>query len=402
MKKYPFQFAFRTVVHSGTGSRSMLPDLIRGLGGERAVLFTDQGLVKAGVAEKITELFQQENSDVQLVGIFEEIEQDAHAEVINRGVAYIKSCKADALIALGGGSVIDTVKGVKWALHKNLTDIREELQGNMRERWPKAQPMEIPHIAIPTTAGTGAEVSPIAVVFDERTGVKCNMNHPFVSADMAILDPELTVGLPPKITAFTGFDALTHAIEAYFSPKHHPMADALALHAIRLIAGHLKTAVQEGGDLDARARMLEASTMACTAFGLTLHAIPVHNMAHAFGAKFGIPHGLANAVLLPNVMESLSPFYQGRIHGLAEALGLRDVTADPDQCVGQIVAYLRAWRADCGLPDTFAEFKIDPAALATIVEAVQSDPTAVGYALPAELIEKVSSEVAGTFSTERS
>jgi alcohol dehydrogenase class IV len=394
-----FQFALRTTVNSGAGSRSMLPDLIKGLGGRRPMLFTDKGLTQAGITEKITELFAEMPGDVQLAGVFDEIEQDAKAAIINRGAQFFKDCNADSLIALGGGSVLDTVKGVKWVLHKHLQDIREGLSGNTMEMWPEAQYIMIPHVALPTTAGTGAEVSPIAVVYNEVMGIKTNLINPFISADMAILDPELTTGLPPKITAFTGFDALTHAVEAYFSPMHNPMADSFAIQSVKMIVENIRTAVHAGSNLDARSNMLVASTMAITAFSLTLSVIPVHNMAHAFGAKFGIPHGLANAVLLPNVMESMAPFYLPRVQGFAESLGLKDIPENPVACLEQVLQFIRELRHDVGLPDTFAEYNIPLAALDQIVAAVQGDPAGVGMQLPAEVITKVANEVSGAPET---
>jgi alcohol dehydrogenase class IV len=395
MNKSFFQFSARTTIHSGSGARSLVPALLKGLGGTRAVLYTDQGLTRAGITEKITELFQIMPDSVQLVGVFDEIEQDAKSEIINRGAKFFKDQNADCLIALGGGSVLDTVKGIKWMLHKKLNDIREGLVGNTIEMWPEAQYILIPHVAIPTTAGTGAEVSPIAVVYNETLGVKTNLINPFVNADMAVLDPDLTAQLPPKITAFTGFDALTHAIEAYFSPQNNPIADGYALQSIRMIRDNLLTAVHNGENLNARSNMLIASSMAITAFSLTLNAIPVHNMAHAFGAKFGIPHGLANAVLLPNVMSALAPFYLRRIQGLAEALGLKDASQNPEECLAQTIHYIRKLRKEVGLPDTFAEFQIDPAVLKQIVPIVQSDPSGVVYRLPDHVISKVANEVYG-------
>ncbi|GAX89241.1 iron-containing alcohol dehydrogenase [Effusibacillus lacus] len=390
-----FQFAFRTTVNSGAGSRSLLPELIKGLGGRRAVLFTDKGLTNAGITDKIVQLFNLMPGGVQLAGVFDEIEQDAKSEIVNRGARFFKDLNADSLIALGGGSVLDTVKGIKWMLHKKINEIRAGLLGNTMEMWPEAQYIFIPHVAIPTTAGTGAEVSPIAVIYNEAAGIKMNLINPFINADFAILDPELTTGLPPKITAFTGFDALTHAVEAYFSPQNNPMADAFALQSILLIRDNLRNAVHEGTNIQARANMLMASTMAIQAFSLTLNAIPVHNMAHAFGARFNIPHGLANSVLLPSVMESLAPFYLSRIHGFAEALGIQNLPADPVQCLGIVTAQIRELRREIGLPETFAEFSISPSDLQTIVQAVQLDPSGVVFRLPAEVITKVANEVSG-------
>lgn len=392
-----FQFSVRTVINSGAGARMLLPEMIKDLGGRRAVLYVDKGISQAGITKKIKSLFETVPGKVQLVGIFEDIEQDAKGEIINRGAQFYKECNGDALIAVGGGSVLDTVKAIKWMLHHKVHDIREALLvGNKMEFWPEAGYIPIPHVAIPTTAGTGAEVSPIAVVLNEMAGIKTNILNPFISADMAILDPELTVGLPPKITAFTGFDALTHAIEAYFSPSSNPMADAYALQSIRMIVENLPIAVHEGQNLVARANMLMASTMAISAFSLTLNSIPVHNMAHVFGAKFNIPHGLANAVLLPNVMESLAPYYLNRIHGFAEALGMRNTPKNPKDCLAEVVIFIKILRENLGLPNTFADYHVNVDNMPYIVSMVHSDPCGVFYKIPPEVISKVSNEVAGT------
>lgn len=389
-----FQFSVRTVVNSGAGSRTLLPEMIKGLGGKRAVLYTDKGLTQAGITKKIIELFELMPGMPQLVGVFEDIEQDAKGEIINRGARFFKECNGDSLIALGGGSVLDTVKGIKWMIHKGLDDIREALlTGNVMEWWPEAQFIPIPHVAIATTAGTGAEVSPVAVILNENLGMKSNLLHPFINADMAILDPDLTVGLPPKITAFTGFDALTHAVEAYFSPKANPMTDAYALQAIRMIVDHLQTAVHNGGDISARANMLMASSMAISAFCLCLNAVPVHNMAHAIGAKFNIPHGLANAVLLPNVMESLPAYYLPRITEFAQALGIVNPSEQPEECLAEVIEYIRDLRKAVNLPDTFAEFDCNEDKLHHLVPAVHHDPAGVFFKIPAQIITKVVNEV---------
>ncbi|KPV39364.1 iron-containing alcohol dehydrogenase [Alicyclobacillus ferrooxydans] len=390
-----FQVSLRTTVTSGSGSRSLLPATVQGLGGRRAVLFTDKGLTNAGITQKITELFETMPGGVQLVGIFDEIEQDAKASIINKAVRYFKECSGDSLIALGGGSVLDTVKGVKWMMSKGLSDIRQGLLGNVLEMWPRAQYIPIPHVAIPTTAGTGAEVSPIAVIFHDEAQVKMNIINPFVNADIALLDPDLTVGLPPSITAFTGFDALTHAIEAYFSPQNNPMADAYAVQAARMVVENLGTAVKEGSNLPARANMLVASAMAISAFSLTLNAIPVHNMAHAFGAKFGIPHGLANAVLLPYVMRVLGDFYKPRIHGFAESIRLPNIPTDADACLQEVIAFLEQLREEVGLPSTFADFEMHPQVLEHMVEYVHADPSGLVFRLPDAVIQYVTSQVAG-------
>ncbi|MCL6452654.1 MAG: iron-containing alcohol dehydrogenase [Alicyclobacillus sp.] len=372
---------------SGPGASAQLPATVTGLCAKRPLLITDAGLRRAGVVERIERLFAE--SPVRLAGVFDRVAQDARATLVNEAAAAYAELGADSLVALGGGSVLDTAKGVKWMISKGLRDIREGLGGRLVERWPAAQPMSVPHVALPTTAGTGAEVSPIAVIYHEAAGVKVNILHPYINADVAILDPFLTTGLPPFITAFTGFDALTHAVEAYFSPRSNPITDGLALHAVRLIVENLPLAVHHGGNVAAREQMLLASTMAITAFSGSLHAIPVHNLAHVFGAQFGIPHGLANAVLLPAVMRAMPEFYTSRAAQFAEAVGA------PGRSGGLegLISLLERLRADVGLPQTFHAFTMDPEVLAKMVPLVHQDPAGAALRLPEAVVEQVTRAV---------
>ncbi|WP_274308329.1 iron-containing alcohol dehydrogenase [Solibacillus daqui] len=389
------EFHLRTAITSGAGARSLLPQMITGLGGKRAILITDKGIVQAGVAAQVIDLFKNSQEKVELVGVFDEIEQDAKAENITKAVRVAKELQADALIALGGGSVLDAVKGIKWMLHKGYENTEEVFHTSIREFPPEAQPMDIPHVAIPTTAGTGAEVSPMAVIYNEKLGVKVVVRTPYLNADIAILDPELTVGLPPKITAFTGMDALTHAIEGYFSSTATPFTDSYALYSAKLIADNLPIVVKEGSNVEARGNMLMASAMAITAFGFGNNGVPVHNMAHVFGAKFRIPHGLANAVLLPNVMAGLPELYLPKIKHFAETLGIETSSSDPQECLTKVIQFIRYLRQQVGLSDTFSEFNLDSTILDYIVEEVQSDSASGKFLIPADIIMKVTKEVAG-------
>lgn len=394
------EFHLRTSISSGAGARCLLPQMIQGLGGKRVILFTDKGLVQAGVAAQIIDLFKGIEEHVELVGVFDEIEQDAKAENVTKAVRFFREHQADALIALGGGSVLDAVKGIKWMLHKGYDDTEKVLHSSIREFPPEAQPTGIPHVALPTTAGTGAEVSPMAVIYNEKLGMKLVIRTPYLNADMAILDPELTVGLPPKITAFTGMDALTHAIEGYFSTTATPFTDSYALYSTHLIAENLPIAVKEGSNLEARGNMLMASAMAITAFGFGNNGVPVHNMAHVFGAKFRIPHGLANAVLLPNMMVALPSLYLPKIKRFAEALGIENLSSDPQECLTRVIEFILNLRQQIGLPDTFAEFNLDSNMLQCIVDEVQSDSASARFLIPADVITKVTEEVSGLTSSK--
>ncbi|MDR6998413.1 iron-containing alcohol dehydrogenase [Neobacillus niacini] len=400
MNNYFSEFHLRTSISSGAGSRILLPQMIQGLGGKRAILFTDKGLVKAGVTAQIIDLFKDKKGSVELVGVYDEIEQDAKAENVSKAVRFFKEHQADSVIALGGGSVLDAVKGIKWMLNKGYQDMEEVLNTHIREFPPEAQPIGIPHVAIPTTAGTGAEVSPMAVIYNEKLGMKIVVRTPYLSADNAILDPELTVGLPPKITAFTGFDALTHAIEGYFSTTATPLTDSYALYSTQLIVKNLPIAVKDGANLEARSNMLMASAMAITAFGFGNNGVPVHNMAHAFGARFRIPHGLANSVLLPNVMAALPSLYLPKIKRFAKALGIVKPSSDQKECLTEVIGFIRGLRNQIGLPGTFTEYNLDQDLLPSIVADVHSDPASARFFIPADVILQVTNEVSGLASNK--
>ncbi|MED1470434.1 iron-containing alcohol dehydrogenase [Bacillus salipaludis] len=392
MKKTLSQFMLRTGIYSGSNSRALVPNLFNGLGAKRVVLFSDKGLEKAGVVEKVADIFKLtgHRSGPELVGTFLDIAQDAESRCVNKAVQYAREVGADALLAVGGGSVMDTVKGVKYAMHKGLADIKEAISGGLLyESFPKAGFIPIPHIAIPTTAGTGSEVSPIAVIYNEDIQMKTNIIHPFINADMAILDPDLTVGLPPAITAFTGFDALTHAIEALVSPTATALTDAQSLHAIRLIEKNLPVAVADGGNIEARMDLLHASLMGITAFSFALNAIPVHNLAHAYGALFRIPHGLANAVFLPVVMEFIPQLYLPKVAELAEALRV-DVKGDTaEAALAKVVEKIRVMQHKVGLPADFKDYQISEEALKQTIPAVMKDPAAASFPMSKELIAAI-------------
>lgn len=386
----------RTGIYSGSNSRAMVPNLFAGLGAKRVVLLSDRGLEAAGVVQKVAEIFHLtgHGSGPKLVGQFLDISQDAESRCINDAVRYVKEVGGDALLAVGGGSVLDTVKGVKYALHKGLADIKDAIPGGLLyEQFPKANFIPIPHIAIPTTAGTGSEVSPIAVIFNEDIQMKTNIINPFINADMAILDPDLTVGLPPYITAFTGFDALTHAIEALASPTATALTDAYALHAIRLIEKNLPVAVAEGTNVAARMDLLQASLMGITAFSFALNAIPVHNLAHAYGALFRIPHGLANAVFLPVVMEMVPALYLPKVTELASALDVEVKGDTAEAALAKVVEKIRLLQHKVGLPADFQQYNITEENLAQTVPAVMKDPAALSFPMPKELIAAIGQRV---------
>ena len=391
-----FNFTLKTAIYSGENTSERIPDYFQGLNANRVVLFSDQGLKEAGIVDEIVEVFNKRTlgTGPELVGVYVDIEQDAGSESVNRATAYAREVNADGLLAVGGGSVLDAVKGVKFSLHNELEDIKEALtSGRASYAWPKVKNIPIPHIAVPTTAGTGSEVSPIAVIYNEQLKVKTSIIHPFIGADIAVLDPVLTVGLPPFITAFTGFDALTHAIEGLVSTKANAFSDGYALQTIRLIEENLVEAVKNGTNLKARGAMLQASTMGITAFFSSLSEVPVHNLAHAYGAMFQIPHGLANAVFLPLVMKEIPELYNEKIVQIAQALNLDTGGKTKADIYAAVLEKINTLQKEVGLPDNFSKYNISQFNMEAIIEAVQEDPSGRSYQLSSEIIRKIGEQV---------
>lgn len=393
------QYHLRTVVHCAAGSIIRIPGLFEGLGAKRVLLISDAGLKQVGIVDQLISVFETNSSGVnpKLAGVYTDIAPDAACETVNEALRYAREVAADAILAVGGGSVLDAAKGVKYALHHQLTDIRDVIQVGVKlEAWPQAQPMAIPHIAVPTTAGTGAEVSPVAVFYNEQASIKGNLLAPFIDADMAVLDANLTLGLPPHLTASTGMDALTHALEAIASPVANHFTDAHGILAAQLIERNLPVAVANGRDVNARSTLLQASTMAINAFSNALNAVPVHNCAHAFGALYHIPHGDANAVLLPIVMEVLQGYYQPHARRLAQALNVTvDVHADDAQVLAEVVAAIRDLQARTHSPVDFAKYAIPADDMERIVLAIASDPAAMFYPIPQEQILQIAQQAIG-------
>jgi alcohol dehydrogenase class IV len=270
-----FEFQVRPRILYGPRSVREVGFEAQKLHGTSAVIVTDKVLHQAGLAQRVADGLT--GSGVTLAGIFDAVPPNSEVQAVEEGAAFARAAGCDLLIALGGGSVLDTAKAMNLLLTEGGALLDYEGAGLL------SRPLR-PLIAIPTTAGTGSEVTIAAVIRDEAQGLKLEFNSPFLMPDVAILDPELTLSLPPVLTAATGMDALTHAIEAYVSTGAQPVSDALAIGAIKMIAGNLRQAVQHGDDLEARSNMLLASTMAGIAFSNTLLGI-VHAMAHPCGGS---------------------------------------------------------------------------------------------------------------------
>ncbi len=282
----------------------MLRERLRGLGSKRALLVTDAGLVTTNVFRKAAAAAPDGHC------VFSKVQSNPSADDVEAATSAFLANGCDAVIGVGGGSAIDVAKILRLRVQRK--------EWRLEDPPPSDVGQLAPFVAVPTTAGTGSEVGRSSVV--TIAGEKHVIFHPALLANLVILDPELTVDLPPGLTAATGADALTHCIESFTAPAFHPMCDGIALEGIRLIADALPRAVIEPGDLDARGKMLVAATMGGVAFQKDLGA--AHALAHPLSALCGLHHGLANALVLPVVMEFNAKRKPGLYARIGQALGL--------------------------------------------------------------------------------
>jgi len=373
--KYPdielnpfFFWANRPRIMYGPGIRSELGFEMGQLGGTKAVIITDKGVVNAGVAQMVADAMNK--SGLPMVGIFDHIVQDARIDLINEGAAFYRDKDADCMVVVGGGSVMDSAKAINILIGDGADDFMPFAE--QAALWDGAKPLP-PHIVFPTTAGTASEVTTAIVVLDVVARVKLQVTHPY-NADIAMLDPELAVKLPPKITAFTGMDALTHAVEGATSSGAEPIADACGLHAIRLIFKYLPLAVNEPDNITARGNMLIASTLAGLCFGNVMTGA-VHATAHALGAHYGIPHGLANAIMLPVVMAANVDAAPERYAMVADAMGIATHGMSPAEASLAAVQAVKDLKKGIGLTETLRDFNVpnDPDELQQTVDLAASD-----------------------------
>jgi len=394
-----FQFAMRTQIHCAVGAIIRLPSLFAGMGAQKVLILSDKGLEAAGLVEQVVEIFRCNGKDVapEVAGVFTDITPDAEVACIQKAVAFARESGADAILALGGGSVLDASKGIKYCLQHSIQDLSKTLMAGVRmDLWPEAKPSNIPHIAVPTTAGTGAEVTPVAVIYNAKYSVKGLLAAPYLEADMAVLDPKLMENLPEPITIATAMDALTHALESLASPTANHFTDAHGFRAAQLIEQYLPEVVTDPKNLDARSSLLQASTMACNAVANALNVNMVHNCSHALGGLYRIPHGEANGVLLPIVLDEMREFYQANGKRLATALNC-SVTAEMsgDDALELAIDRIRQLQKKVGFDPVFSRFDIPEADSDKIIAAIARDPMGMFYPIPPERSRAIIARAAG-------
>ncbi len=366
-----FEFQNAVKLLCGELSLERIPLELETLGATRPLLLSDTMLAKIGTMGLVENALRSEGCEPG--GTFTDIPVDSSLKVVNSIAALYRELGCDALVAVGGGSVIDTAKGVRLVLSQDSDDL---LAISGLENLPRGS--HIPFIVVPTTAGTGSECTGVAVIRNDETQVKMEFLSPFVEPDVAVLDPRMTEGLPPKATASTGMDALCHAIEAATCLQANPLSTAYAIAAIELIAQNLTEATKNGRNRRARFAMAVASTMAGIAFSNSMVGA-VHAIGHALGGVSHVPHAVAMGILLPHVMRYNMERTAGNYARLLPALaGTEAALATPAAERGE--AALRAVQslgkelaAACNLPLTLHEAGVDKADFPRIARVAVDD-----------------------------
>jgi 4-hydroxybutyrate dehydrogenase len=326
-------WSFPTTVVFGVGAVSTVAAHVKRLGASRALVVCDPGVVRVGIAERVRSLLAAGGIEAAM---FDKVDPNPIESNVSDGVAAYRAANAGCIVSVGGGSPLDVGKliALKVTHDRPLADYDDAVDGGNL-----IGPNVPPIVTVPTTAGTGSEVGRSGVVTLAATGRKTVIFSPYLLAKAALLDPELTRSMPARVTAATGFDALTHCLEAYCSLGDHPMADAIALGGLELCAKNLGRAVLHGEDLGARGAMMKAAMMGAVAFQKGLGAC--HSLAHPLSSEMGMHHGLANALCLPAVVEFNQPAAAER---LERVRGILDPNA---KTCGDA---LRALRKHVGLP----------------------------------------------------
>ncbi|WP_019230286.1 iron-containing alcohol dehydrogenase [Sedimentibacter sp. B4] len=324
---------------SGAALRTGLK--VKQMGLKKVLLVYDKGLKDVGIADTIAESLK--NAGIEIV-VYDKVLPDPPDTMVEEGAVMARSEKIDGIVAVGGGSSMDTAKGIN-VLMNNEPPIMQYfgVQKNLKPG--------VPMVFIPTTSGTGSEVTNMCVISCTSRGNKDSVVSPVCVATLAIVDPDLTMGLPPKMTATTGVDALAHAVESITGAQANPLSDALARDAIRTIAKYLPVACHDGSNIEAREQMILASTFAGMAFTNGLVHLG-HSIGHTLGAKFHIPHGIGCAIALPEVIEYTSRTEYKKVRMICECLGA-DVKEDasPEEIGAEAKKALRALIKTVGIPN---------------------------------------------------
>ena len=334
-----YQIMLPGKIRFGVGALDTLGDEATKLAAKHVLIVTDPGVYQAGLIDPVKEKLSKAKLSVD---IFSEAEPEPTFPKLNAAAEQLRKEGYDLLVGVGGGSSMDTAKGLSVLLAHGG-------KGQDYGGVDKVPGPGVPIFTLPTTAGTGSEVTNIAIFGDPEKGRKLGIVSPYLFARLALVDPTLTYRCPPKVTAASGIDALIHAIECYTGNKANTFSDALAVEAIRLIAGNLRTAVKNGSDKEARNRMSEGALMAGMAF-VNSGVAAVHALAYPLGSRFHVPHGVANGLLLPYVTECNLPANLAKYATVAQMLGVKTQGLSLQEVAKKGVEAMKTLAADIGIP----------------------------------------------------
>jgi alcohol dehydrogenase class IV len=376
---------YPTRIWSGPGRIGDLAEACALAGFAHPLIVTDKGLEDSSIIASVCAVLAKAGL---AYAVYAEVQGNPVGKNVDDGTALYRSGGHDGVVAVGGGSGLDVGKAIAFMAGQTrpLWDFED-----VSDWWTRADPNGIaPVIAVPTTAGTGSEVGRASVVVKEDTHEKKIIFHPKMLPIVVIADPELTLGLPAHITAATGMDAFVHCFEAYCAPGFHPMADGIALEGMRLVKDYLPRAFADGGDIEARSRMLAAASMGATAFQKGLGA--VHSISHPVGAFYNTHHGLTNAIVLPYVMLFNRPAIEEKMAALARYLGLEGTGFDA------VYAWVLAFRTQLDIPGSLGAIGVPVDQAETIGDHAQRDPSTGGNpraTSPADMTAIFKAAVAG-------
>ena len=356
---------YPTAIRFGAGRISELADACKELGMRNPLLITDPGIVALPIVGEAVGICKNGGLGCD---VFSDIQANPVGKNVMDGVDAYKAGNHDGVIAYGGGSALDVAKAVALMVGQDrpLWDFEDVDDWCTRVNVDGMAPV----VAVPTTSGTGSEVGRASVITDESNHTKKIIFHANMLPAKVICDPALTVGLPANITAWVGMDALSHNMEAYFSPFYHPMAEGIALKGMQIVKDFLPAAVSDGADLVARSQMMIASTMGATAFQKGLGAM--HSLSHPCGAVLNTQHGLTNAVVMPYVLERNRSAIEDRATDLARFLNLANPSLD------SIIKWVLELRKEVEIPHTLAEIGVDDSHIEALSKMAAVDPTVGG------------------------
>ncbi len=352
-----FSYELPTKIEFGVGVAKRVAEHVRDCGGGKVLLVADPGVLAAGVADRVAAVLESDSIPYML---FSNIEPEPDARGIVEGVELARAEGCEVVVGIGGGSALDSAKAISVML-RNRGHIRDYAGQNLVPN------PGVPMIALPTTAGTGSEVTIWSVISEKERKIKYGVGSPYMTATVALCDPELTLTLPPHLTASTGMDALAHALESYVNKATQPISEALSVRAMELIARSLRTAVAAGENLPARSEMLMASLVAALAFNPTRLGI-THALVMPIGANYKIPHSVGVAILLPEVMRYNLIGNLDKYVTIARIFGENTEGLSRREAAELSVKAVRRLSEDIGIPDGLARYGVEEARLYDIAE----------------------------------